>query len=238
MPKEKKKDLRSRTWALVVYPDSAPEKWRDILDSTHIAWVESPLHDKDINPDETPKKAHWHIILMFGTMKSYSQVKEVADLLHAPIPQKVQSIKGAVRYLVHTDNPEKYQYKREDIKCHGGATVDQYFKLSMQSREAVLWDIMEFIRDEELESYSAFIGYCQATDNREWFSIATNYNTLAIKTLLDSIYQDHHPQSAPRDYKAEKIAKVKEMAEQGVSQRVIADTLGISPATVNRYLKK
>ena len=57
--KAKKADSRARNWSLVVYPESAPENWRDILDDYHIPWVESPLHDKDINPDGEIKKAHW-----------------------------------------------------------------------------------------------------------------------------------------------------------------------------------
>lgn len=43
-------DGRTRNWCAVVYPDSAPENWRDILDGQHICWVESPLHDQDVNP--------------------------------------------------------------------------------------------------------------------------------------------------------------------------------------------
>ncbi|WP_225354628.1 Rep family protein, partial [Ligilactobacillus murinus] len=58
-----KKDDRARTWTFIVYPESAPENWRDLLDEYHVPWVESPLHDKDINPDGTVKKAHWHVIL-------------------------------------------------------------------------------------------------------------------------------------------------------------------------------
>lgn len=235
---EKKKDVRGRSWTLVVYPESAPENWREILDSTHIAWVESPLHDKDINSDETPKKAHWHIILMFGTMKSYSQVKEVADSLHAPIPKKVQTIKGAVRYLVHTDNPEKHQYDRKDIVCHGGATVDQYFQLSSSSRLQILKEMITFIKDSQLENLMDFLSYCIEEDEDEWFDIASNHNTLIISRAIDAVYQKNHPKTARTDYKADKVAKAKEMAEKGASQRIIADTLGISPATVNRYLKK
>ena len=40
----------------MVYPESAPENWREILDETRMRWIESPLHDRDINPDGTPKK--------------------------------------------------------------------------------------------------------------------------------------------------------------------------------------
>ena len=142
--------------------------------------------------------------------------------------------------MIHKDNPEKYQYKREEIVCHGGAEIEQYFEMSSSSRERVLWDIMQFIRDEEITSYSAFIGYCQDTDNREWFSIATRYYTLAIRTLIDSVYQDQRePKSKSiSNVVADNIGKVKELSEKGYSQRKIADTLGIGVATVNRYLNK
>ena len=42
---------RTRSWTFIVYPDSAPENWRSILDEDHIQWIESPLHDKDLNAD-------------------------------------------------------------------------------------------------------------------------------------------------------------------------------------------
>ena len=237
-----KKDVRARTWTFVQYPESAPENWRDILDGYHIPWVESPLHDKDVNPDGTAKKAHRHVILLFDGKKSFEQVKDITDALNAPIPQKTANTKGLVRYLIHMDNPEKHQYKREDIICHSGADIEQYFEISSASRERILWDIMEFIRDEKITSYSAFIGYCQDTDNREWFSIATKYYTLAIRTLIDSVYQDNRIRDTQDNQRSEEkvrqdnILKVKELSEKGYSQRKIADTLGLSLGVVNKYL--
>lgn len=58
------KDTRVRNWSWIVYPESAPENWRQLLDETGEKWIESPLHDKDINEttDEI-KKPHWHIII-------------------------------------------------------------------------------------------------------------------------------------------------------------------------------
>jgi hypothetical protein len=42
-----KANKRSTDWTFIVYPDSAPVDWRDIIDSEHISWNESPLHDSD-----------------------------------------------------------------------------------------------------------------------------------------------------------------------------------------------
>ena len=108
--------------------ESAPEGWQDVLDEQHIQWVESPLHDKDMNADGTPKKPHWHILLLFDGKKSYEQVKELTDKLHATIPQKCASAKGLVRYMAHLDNPEKVQYDKGAIIGHGGIDVAEYLK--------------------------------------------------------------------------------------------------------------
>ncbi|MGZ7899602.1 Rep family protein [Ligilactobacillus salivarius] len=235
---EKKKDNRARTWTFIVYPESVPNNWRELLDSYHIPWVESPLHDKDVNPDGTIKKPHWHVILMFDGKKSYEQIKEITDSLNAPVPQKTANPKGLVRYLIHMDNPEKYQYSREDIVCHSGAEVEQYFQLSSASRLQILKEMIIFIKDSRFENYLDFLAYCIENGEDEWLDIAVNHNTLALSKVIDSVYQKNHPKTPQTDYKQTVVAKAKEMARQGTSQRVIADTLGISPATVNRYLKK
>ena len=73
---KKEKETRTRSWTFVLYPESAPPDWRDRLDDFHIEWVESPLHDRDINGDGQPKKPHIHVLLSFGSVKSYDQVNE------------------------------------------------------------------------------------------------------------------------------------------------------------------
>ena len=57
------KVVKARHWAMVVYPESAPENWIDIINETHLQFAISPLHNKDTNPDGEIKKSHWHVIL-------------------------------------------------------------------------------------------------------------------------------------------------------------------------------
>lgn len=49
------KYLKGRDWAFVLYPESVNPDWLNILQETHIQVAISPLHDKDVNPDFTPK---------------------------------------------------------------------------------------------------------------------------------------------------------------------------------------
>ena len=81
MAEKKSTDNRTRSWSFVLYEDSAPDNWRDILDDMHIEWIESPWHDKDVNANGEPKKKHKHILLIFPGKKSYEQIKEITDKL-------------------------------------------------------------------------------------------------------------------------------------------------------------
>ena len=117
---------RSSKWTFIAYPDSVPDNWQEILKSYHIPIAISPLHDKDLNPTGDEKKAHWHVMLDFPTLKSYKQVDEIRQEVHGTIPQIVHSPIGMVRYFIHKDNPEKHQYNWSDIVVFNGFDIDRY----------------------------------------------------------------------------------------------------------------
>lgn len=52
---------RTRNWATVVYPESAPDDWIMKLQEQCVPALISLLHDKDINADGTRKKEHYHV---------------------------------------------------------------------------------------------------------------------------------------------------------------------------------
>ena len=65
------KDTRSRNWSWIIYPESAPENWRTILDESGEKWIESPLHDKDINELTGEPKS------LIGTLLFRFQIKKL-----------------------------------------------------------------------------------------------------------------------------------------------------------------
>ena len=107
---EKSRDTRARNYACVVYPDSAPTNWQDILSGHCVPAFISPLHDKDFNVTGEPKKPHYHVVLMFDGKKSVNQVTEIFQSFGGVGCEVVKSIRGYSRYLCHLDNPEKAQY--------------------------------------------------------------------------------------------------------------------------------
>jgi hypothetical protein len=181
------KNVKGRDWTFIVYPESAPSNWREILDETHIRWIESPLHDKDVNADGEMKKAHWHILLSADGPITFSAVEKITKKLNSPTPKKVGSGKGLVRYMIHLDNPEKYQYDISEIRAHNGAEISPYFEMSMTKRLDVMKEIIRYIHDNDVDNFADFLMICIEKSD-DWFSIAVNHNTLAINKMLDAMW--------------------------------------------------
>ena len=107
------KEKRSNKWAFLLYQESAPEHYLDVLENMHIPFVLSPWHDKDINKETGEfKKAHKHGALYFDSLKSYSQVSEllIKNLNTPAHVEPVMSPKGMYDYFTHAENPEKTLY--------------------------------------------------------------------------------------------------------------------------------
>lgn len=181
---------RFRNWAFVVYPESAPENWLQILDDLHVPCLVSPLHDQDINADGTPKKPHYHVMLMFEGVKTSSQVKQISiDMLHGVNPISLASTRAYGRYLIHLDNPEKHQYSRLDIRSFGGADIDKILASSVASRHADLREMRKFIKDNQIFSFADFLDYCD--ENRpEWSELLDDNSTMVISNYIKSRIYD------------------------------------------------
>lgn len=189
---------RARGYACVVYPESAPENWREILDEQHIPWVESPLHEFDFNPTGELKKPHYHIVFSFEGVKSIDQIKKIIEPLHCTIPIKLHSIKGMVRYMAHLDNPEKYQYNPALIVGHGGVDVSDYLKISASARYSMMRDMIKYIRDKNITDYMEFMEYAMEQKYETWFPLLCDNSTYMIVSVIKANRQ--HMQDQQRRY--------------------------------------
>ena len=180
------KESRTRNWMIVVYPDSAPSNWRDVLDELHIEWVESPLHEFDTNANGEVKKAHWHVLLMFGGVKTYEQVCECIVSLNCPIPQRCHSAKGAVRYMAHLDNPEKHQYPVSEILSHGGVDLAELLRPSSSERYTIIRDMCDFIRENQITEFQDLMDYAMAERFDDWFPLLCDNSAYVVGQYIKS----------------------------------------------------
>ena len=184
--KDSQGKARTRNWTFVIYPESVVSNWRDVLDDEHIQWVESPVHDKDTNPEGEIKKAHIHILLMYDGVKSYNQILEITQKINASVPQKCGSAKGLVRYMIHMDNPEKYQYSRADIIGHGGVDILDMLKPTSGSRYEMFKEMTEFILDNDIREYEELWIYAMQNRYDDWFQLLADNGTFAINNFIKS----------------------------------------------------
>lgn len=186
MAASKKTDTRYRNFATVVYPESAPENWLEILGDEKIPTFISPLHDKDVNPGGEPKKLHYHVVVMFEGKKSQEQVAELFSSFGGVGVEIVKSIRGYARYLCHMDNPEKAQYDQGQVKCFGGADYPSVVGLAIDKYIAIK-EMILFCDETGIMSYSDLLQYC-AEERFDWFRILCDSGTVVMKEYLKSKY--------------------------------------------------
>lgn len=185
---KEKREVRGQNWSIIGYPDSLPTDWLERLAEMQIEILVSPLHEADLNATGEEKKPHFHILLMFDSLKSLSQVKEISEMLNAPVPKKMDSKRGAARYLCHLDNPEKAQYPVEDVVCLGGA--DYLSEISRGGdKYRIIAEIIEFVDDHEIYSYSKLLRIAQER-NQEWFRAMCDNIGWTIKEYCKSARYD------------------------------------------------
>jgi len=184
---KKKKDVRTRVWTFILYPESAPENWIDILIDMHLEFVVSPLHDQDRDATGELKKPHWHVMLMFAGVKSYEQVKEITEKVNGTIPERCHNAKAMVRYMAHIDNPDKAQYKIEDIRAYGGVDLQELLRPTSSERYSMIKEMIDFVRQENIIELQDLIDYAISERYDDWFPLLCDSCTYVINQYIKSL---------------------------------------------------
>lgn len=177
-------EKRTRNFATVVYPESAPENWRSILVEQFVPAFISPVHNADVNPGGEKKKEHYHVMIMFDSVKTAEQAKVIFDLIGGVGCEIVQSMRGYARYLCHLDNPEKAQYQIDDVTCLCGADYDSTISLVTDKYKAIK-EIIAFCCERQIYSYSELLEYC-SEERYDWFRVLCDNGTVVVKEYLKS----------------------------------------------------
>ena len=184
MAKEKKSTARTRNFACVVYPESAPRDWKNILAEKFVPAFVSPLHDRDLNPTGEDKKPHYHVLIMFDSVKTSEQAKQIFEEICGVGCEVVQSIRGYARYLCHLDNPEKHQYDVAEVSQLCGADYTSVIGLATDKYKAIA-EIIDFCVENDIVSYSTLLEYARL-NKFDWFRVLCDNGTVVVKEYLKS----------------------------------------------------
>lgn len=171
------KEQRSNKWAFLIYKESAPDNYLEILEEIHIPFVLSPWHDKDVNKETGEfKKAHKHGAFYFDSLKSYSQVSElIKEKLNGPAHvEPVMSPRGMYDYFIHAENPDKTLYDIKDIESGRGFELGKF--LVQQNSDDFTTEVIDTIEQNDFTEFEELVWY--ARDN----------NTALLGLIIDRTY--------------------------------------------------
>lgn len=175
---------RTRNFATVVYPDSAPDNWQEILAQQFVPCFISPLHNNDINPGGEPKRPHYHVLITFDTVKTIDQAKSIIELINGVGCEVVNSLRGYARYLCHLDNPEKAQYPQDEVRTMCGADFVSAIGLATDKYKA-LGEMQDFCEQYNVISFYLLSKYAR-THRTDWYRILCDCGSVYMREYLKS----------------------------------------------------
>ena len=195
----KRAGTRARAWTCLVYPDSAPDDWQDIIREQLIECLISPLHDKDVwtdadeleNPEHkagTPKKAHWHVVLSFKNPATSEKAQEIFATVNGVGCKKVKDFKQMARYLCHLDQPQKHRYAMDDVVSIGAIDYPSLV-ISGADEDELLDEIFDFINVNGVRRFCDFIDLVRY-QKPEWRRIVYRQFHSLINSYISDRRQD------------------------------------------------
>lgn len=195
----------------VVYPESAPEGWKDRLDETGIAWACSPLHDKDkwthdspeglgmkdgksyyfakgeVYKTGDPKKAHWHILGKLDKPMKYKKLCAlIQDITHGTLPQECESLCGYFDYMTHLHNPDKYPYYKEDHnEIHNGFAPE----MNKAERKKAQVLMVSVIHEKHITTWGRLMK--EYGNNEEFLDIIIKQSGFFQRCVDHEYYKEH-----------------------------------------------
>ena len=73
------------------------------------------IHDKDLLESGAPKKKHFHCVLTFSNATTSEVVAKTLQVEEQYVNKIRTTTKSAMLYLVHRNNPEKFQYSASEV---------------------------------------------------------------------------------------------------------------------------
>lgn len=145
---------RGRKFRILLYPDNLDHvsALTKILDFPQFAYV---LHDKDVKEDGSPDKPHWHVCVWFSNARFLDALAKELGIDNRFV-QLTTNATHDLRYLIHADDPQKYQYDISDVQTSMPLELQKALKDTVEENRVI--SILDMIDDEKhVIRYSRFI---------------------------------------------------------------------------------
>lgn len=169
---------RTRNYATVVYLESAPPDWIDIISASLVPAFISPCHtDSD--------KEHFHVLVMFDSVKTQDQARALFETFGGVGVEIVNSLRSYARYLCHLDEKNKLKYDISDVMSFGGADYLKIINLA-SDRYSAISEMMDYVYDNNVISFAALMRYARY-NQPEWFRSLCDNSSFVMREYIKSL---------------------------------------------------
>lgn len=177
---------RSIHWALVLYPSEDPTH-KHALDFIKENYKKYAFikHDSDVLDDNTLKKEHYHVVISFSNYRWRSAISNELGITPNYI-EKVRNLENALKYLIHYNNSNKYQYDINQVQGTLKTKLETFINNEDKTESEKVLELLEYI--DSVESYirlSDFIKFCCSSN---LYDIYRRSATTFIKLLDEHNY--------------------------------------------------
>lgn len=131
------------------------------------------LHDKDLDDNGELKKEHFHLLLFFKNARYFSSILKSIEIDNPQLIQKKKDKRLSIRYLIHADSPNKYQYSLDEL--HTNIDLSLYFNNNVSRETLEVQILYNYILDNNC-SLQSLLYY--AINNNLWSTFRRNYSIL------------------------------------------------------------
>ena len=184
---------RTRNYACIVYCESAPVDWLRIISDSKIPCFVSPLHDLDKYPNGEVKKPHYHVLVMFDSVKTEKQARDFFESFGGVGCEVVNSCRAYARYLCHLDcvEEEKHKYKVDDVLEFGGASYICVIG-TMSDKNRAIKEMIQFVKDNQVDAFCQLLEYASEYQSTWFDSLINGGCSFTMKEYIKSRYWLEH----------------------------------------------
>lgn len=180
--KEKKEKKRFHTF--ILYPESLPDDWKEILSGFKLPMAISPLHDKDEvddkkltdeqkelikNGGKVYKKEHYHVIYVSKNPVTTDAVRKRLQRAlgkdSVNLVQVVDNLFGMYEYLTHESETAKkagkHVYDSKDTMLLNNFRIEDYDALSPEESKDISIRLIDIIVDNDIMNMRELLRYLE-----------------------------------------------------------------------------
>lgn len=177
---------RSIHWALVLYPNEDPtHKFALEYIQTNYSKYAYIMHDKDILEDGTPKKLHFHIVISFNNYRWRNAISTELGITPNYI-EKIRNLENSLKYLIHYNNSNKYQYSIEDVKGTLKHKLENYINSQDKTESEKVLELLSYI--ENYKGYLKLTDFIKYVCDTNLYDIYRRSATTFVKLLEEHNY--------------------------------------------------